>query len=621
LSFITELKRRNVFKVGVAYAIVAWLLIQITDIMAPALNLPGWTLTFIIYLVIIGFPLALFLAWAFELTPEGIKPTKTVEPAKSITQVTGQKLNYSIIALLSLAVVFLVVDNYVLTEDRSLDTEVRSETESHGEQQVIPTAVPERKKEVLSNSIAVLPFENLSPDPDNAYFAAGIHDTILNELARIGDLNVISRTAMLRYVNSTKTLAEIAEELNVETVMEGSVQYAEGRVLVTAQLIDPNTNAHLWSQNYDRAFAGIFALQAEIAANIAKALEARLLPAERAAIEKPMTGSPEAYSLYLRAVASVVDLGPFGFGISTDLHRYLDQAIAIDPDFARAYALKAVDYVSAIIRPAKLSDRLSRDDLEKLAIENAQRALDIDPDMGLAYDVLAQVHWFNWRAVPAEENFKKALALSPNDRDVLIDYAVFLLESGRAVEAIPVAEPLADTHPGIGHFILGEALLYAGDVDQAIPLMNKGNILVPVLPLSKLTLCSVEAGRGNEASALRHLRAAEGLWQDETAEPVYLAWAAYCYSRIGHADDVRRLFNRLEAMAGEYTVGAAAWAIAFLALGERESALMWLKRAAAQNGYDDSYAIVSELALNRIFQNPVLEQPEFVEIRKRLGPK
>ena len=619
-SFFSELKRRNVFKVGVAYAIVAWLLIQVLETVLPTFGAPNWVLQTLILIIILGLPLALIFAWAFELTPEGIKPTKSVEPDESITQVTGQKLNYSIIALLSLAVVFLVIDNYVLKEDRSQESGVRrKEAGAERDQQVITDVPQDKKKEVLSNSIAVLPFENLSPDPDNAYFAAGIHDTILNELAKIGDLNVISRTAMLRYANSAKTLAEIAEELNVETVMEGSVQYAEGRVLVTAQLIDPKTNAHLWSQNFDREFAGIFALQAEIAANIAKALEAKLLPAERAALEKPMTGSSEAYALYLRAVASVVDLGPFGFGISKDLHRYLDQAIVIDPDFARAYALKAVDYASAIIRPARLTDAVSRADLEKLALENAEHALSIDPNMGLAYDVIAQVHWFNWRSKKADENFIRALELSPNDKDVRIDYAIFL-QIDRISDALRVAEPLHAIDPGIGHFAQGIIYCFARDEEKARTFLSKASELIPNLTAPNLYLARVETITGNSSAALQQLRIIEGFWQNEPAEPSDLAVAAYLYSRIGRQDDAQRLFDRLRIMAADYTVSPGTWALANLAIGDQDNVLEWLDQAASLNGYDESFAIIHDVIVN-IYLDPRLDQPEFVEVRNRLGPK
>lgn len=613
-SFFTELKRRNVFKVAVAYAIVSWLLIQITDIVAPALHLPDWTLTFIVYLLIIGFPLALFLSWAFELTPEGIKVTSSQGPDKFHTHTTGQQLNYTIIGVLILAVIFLVVDNYMLEGDKHEETEVS------GEETPVRSEVGGVRSEVLPNSIAVLPFDNLSPDPDNAYFAAGIHDTILNELAKIGDINVISRTTMLRYAGSDKTIDEIADELNVETVMEGSVQYAEGRVLVTAQLIDPKTNAHLWSKNYDREFKGIFALQADIASNIAIALEAELLPAERANIEKPMTNSPEAYALYLRAVASVADLGPFGFGISKDLHRFLDQAIAIDPDFARAYALKAVDYVSAIIRPAKLSEQIDRAELERLAVENAQRALSIDPGMGLAYDVLAQVHWFNWQGTQAEEYFKKALALSPNDYDVRVDYAIFLAEFGRSRESIPIAEPLLNISPGFGHYVLGKMYWYVENYDKAMPLLREASALVPSFPFDTLELAISEAAMGNKSEALRNLRIVEGLWQDVAVEPAFLAMAAYTYSRIGRPEDAQRMVDRLDAMSAEYTVGPGSWALAYLAMGDEENALIKFNQAADLNGYDDSYSVTGEFSTTTDL-DPRLEQPEFVEVLNRLGPK
>lgn len=322
MSLFAELKRRNIFRVGVAYVIVAWLLIQVASILLPTFQAPEWVMRVFTLFVFLGFPLAIFLAWVYELTPEGIKAASSSGPDKYHTRTTGQQLNYTIITLLALAVVFLALDNYVLTGAEKESgvsklnaADVRSENAPVSKNATEKVIAGETRKERLSNSVAVLVFENLSANLDHAYFAAGIHDTILNELAKISDLNVIARTTMLRYANTDKSIAQIADELNVETVMEGSVQYAEGRVLVTAQLIDPKTDAHLWSANYDREFAGIFALQTEIASKIAAALEAKLLPAERADIETPMTSSPEAYALYLRAVTSVVDLGPFGFGI------------------------------------------------------------------------------------------------------------------------------------------------------------------------------------------------------------------------------------------------------------------------------------------------------------------
>ena len=228
-SFITELKRRNVFKVGVAYAIVAWLLIQVAATVLPTFNAPHWVLQTITFLIFLGFPLAVFFAWAYELTPEGIKATRSVIPAESITR----QLDFIIIGLLVLAVSFLVVDNYVLQGDGNQNTEVSTEDVGEERHEMVD-AVQDSETTVLPNSIAVLPFENLSPRQEDAYFAIGLHEEILNQLSKLGNMNVIARTTMRRYANTEKSMDEIARELNVETVMEGSVRYADGRVRVTA---------------------------------------------------------------------------------------------------------------------------------------------------------------------------------------------------------------------------------------------------------------------------------------------------------------------------------------------------------------------------------------------------
>ena len=272
-----ELKRRNVVKVAVAYAIVAWLLIQIIVSVEAPLNLPDWTDTFIIVLLAVGFVITLLVAWAYELTPEGIKKTKSAPLSETFSRVTGRKLDFIIIGLMAVAITFLLVDNYWLED--SLDSEMITGVAEP------PTPGEITELAILPNSVAVLPFENLSLNPEDAFFAAGIHEEILNQLVKLSALNVIARTSMMSYAGTDKGIPEIAAELNVETVMEGSVRYADGRVLVTAQLIDPNTNAHLWSDSYNREFADIFAIQADIAMNIANALEAEFSVTEQESIE------------------------------------------------------------------------------------------------------------------------------------------------------------------------------------------------------------------------------------------------------------------------------------------------------------------------------------------------
>ena len=262
---------------------------------------------------------------------------------------------------------------------------------------------------VLPNSVAVLPFENLSPDPNHAYFAAGIHEEILNHLVKLSALNVIAPTSMRQYANTEKSIPEIADELNVETVMGGSVRYAGGQIRITTQLNDGTTGAHLWSETYTRKFDDIFAIESDIAMNVANALEAEFSPEEQASIEKIPTQSPAAYGFYLRA--QVADGTTFDF--------LIDRAIAIDPDFARAYAAKAYRKTFDLIGAGGAGPDEAQES-ERIIRSNAQKALDLDPTLGTAQASLAVPLYVNWRGVEAERAFQKAVASSPNDVNVLL---------------------------------------------------------------------------------------------------------------------------------------------------------------------------------------------------------
>jgi len=336
VSFISELNRRNVFRVAVAYVVVAWLMIEVASVLGPALRLPDWTTTFVAFVLILGFPLALVLSWAYELTSDGMKKTESVPLTESITRTTGRKLDFVIIGVLVLAVGFMFVDNYLPQSGPFAGAEIDPaslQLMPAAPESPTPAAPEQPESPVLPNSVAVLPLQNLSPDPNNAYFAAGIHEEILNQLAKLSNLNVISRTSVVRYADSGMSIPQIAAELNVQTVMEGSVRYANNRVLVTMQLIDPETDAHLWSDSYNRDLADVFAIQADIAMNVANALRAEFSQAEQARIEAVPTDSPEAYAEYLRARAAVEYDTAFGL---------LDAAIRLDPEFALAYATKAL---------------------------------------------------------------------------------------------------------------------------------------------------------------------------------------------------------------------------------------------------------------------------------------
>ena len=251
-NFLTELKRRNVYKVGVAYLVVAWLLMQVATQIFPFLEIPNWAIRLVIVLLALGFPIALILAWAFELTPEGIKRTEDVDPNHSIARRTGRTLDFVIIGVLLLVIAVFAWQRF-------------------GPAQKTAAAVAEK-------SIAVLPFENLSDDKSNAYFAEGIQDEILTKLASIADLKVISRTSTAKYKSKPEDLKTVSQQLGVVSVLEGTVQRAGDKVRVNVQLIDARADTHLWAKTYDRDLKDVFAVESEVSQEIADALQARLSP-------------------------------------------------------------------------------------------------------------------------------------------------------------------------------------------------------------------------------------------------------------------------------------------------------------------------------------------------------
>jgi TolB-like protein len=261
MSLLAELKRRNVFRVGVAYGIVAWILIEVAHTAFPTLQLPDWTTTLVTVLLIMGFPVALVIAWAFELTPEGLKREKEVDPAESITHLTGRKLDFAIIGLLVIAVICFAVNEFVLE------------------------AEPEQASIVREKSIAVLAFDNISPDPEDALFAEGIHSEVLSQISKIRDLKVIAR--IIEPINGPPkerpTRAEISAALGVVNILEGSVHLDGNQVRIMAQLIEAESDAQLWTETYDRELtaANIFSIQSEIAKSVADAVRATLSPEEQ----------------------------------------------------------------------------------------------------------------------------------------------------------------------------------------------------------------------------------------------------------------------------------------------------------------------------------------------------
>src|SRR5204863_5993420 len=310
--FFAELKRRNVYKVAIAYGVVAWLLMQIASQIFPFFEIPNWTVRLVVLLLILGFPIALILAWAFELTPEGLKRTEAVD--REAPKPSRNRLwIHIVIVAAGLSVGLFFVGRYTAPKvTRSSDS--------------------------LAKSIAVLPFDNLSRDPDNAYFAEGIQEEILTRLAKIADLKVISRTSTQRYQSKPVNLAEIAKQLGVANILEGSVQKAGDQVRVNVQLLNAQTDFHLWADTYDRKLVDIFSVESEIARAIAEALQAKLSGGEQRALAVKPTNNPEAYDAYLRGLA--FDTRNYSALASPDVVAkaagFYERAVQLDPNFAIA---------------------------------------------------------------------------------------------------------------------------------------------------------------------------------------------------------------------------------------------------------------------------------------------
>ena len=326
-NFFAELKRRNVYKVAVAYGVVGWLVMQVAATIVPALHLPDSLTTAVVVVTLLGFPIALVIAWAFEMTPEGMKRTENVDPNEKLPQWSRRKFAGFVLVVALLAVGFLGLRLWRPAEVTATATKAT------------PLATPEPSAVAIpEKSIAVLPFENLSDEKANAYFAEGIQDEILTRLTKVGALKVISRTSTSHYASSPQNLPEVARQLGVANILEGSVQKAANAVHVNVQLIRAASDDHLWAESYDRKLDDIFGVEAEVAQSIASALKAQLAGAEQEALAQKPTNNSAAYDAYLRGLG---DLGNLAVDTENSLNaaaHSFAEAVRIDPQFALAWA-------------------------------------------------------------------------------------------------------------------------------------------------------------------------------------------------------------------------------------------------------------------------------------------
>jgi TolB-like protein/Tfp pilus assembly protein PilF len=422
-TLLNELSRRRVFRVAGIYGIVAWVVAEVADVIFPALQLPDWTVTFVIALLLLGFPVAMFFAWVFDIGPQGIERTEPL--AERAGGIPGME-RFAYLLMLGAAMAglaYLLLPGY------------------------FPGLGSSDPATVSKDSIAVLPFSNLSQDGSDDYFSDGMSEELLNLLARVPGLRVAARTSSFAYKNKEVDVRDVARELGVETVLEGSVRRSGDRVRITAQLIDAKTGYHLWSNTYDRQMEDIFVVQDDISAEIVKALQGKLSGEEtpeavvRAA---PPTENVEAYQLYLQARHQWKRRGQGPIERSIEL---LNQALALDPEFARAYSGLAAAYV---VLPGYSGESVAA--MNEKAAAAARQALARDPNLAEAHAVLAEIDSTEGRWADAEAGFFFATSLDPNDPSSRQWYSLLLRRTGRlqaALEQAQVALELDPTSPVI----------------------------------------------------------------------------------------------------------------------------------------------------------------------------
>jgi TolB-like protein len=459
MNLFAELQRRNVFRVGIAYLITAWLVMQVADVVLNNIAAPGWVFQVILLLLGIGFPLVLVFAWAYELTPGGLKREKDVDRSESMTSATGHKLNRAIIVVLLLAVGYFAADKFVLggrQDDPATEPAAAQPTATAAAGRAAENAKPEIVD--ARKSIVVLPFVNMSADPDQEYFSDGLSEELLNVLAKIKDLRVISRTSAFAFKGKEVSIPDIAARLDVSHVLEGSVRSAGDSVRITAQLIEVETDSHLWSEAYNRKLENIFEIQEEISSAIARELQVTL--GTGAAQERP-TDNLEAYQLFLRGRHHYQNRGQEEMSRAVET---LQRAVEMDPGFAEAWANLAA---ASAVQSYYLEE--GHEAYAEQAEQAALRAIGLDPGNGFAHAVLGLHHTrdLNWE--DAIRELQLAIELNPNESNSLLWIAITLSELGYIQEALAYLKQAETFDPVFSNLQNWLAMLYhcVGDHETA----------------------------------------------------------------------------------------------------------------------------------------------------------
>ena len=594
-GFFGELKRRNVYKVAVAYAIVGWLLVQIATQVFPFLDIPNWVVRLVIVLVAVGFPIALVVAWAFELTPEGIKRTEDVDALLAtnvgVTASTRQPRKHAWIFIVIIGAAFSIGLFFIGRYTGRNATPRQSEAATGS---------------VSQKSIAVLPFENLSEEKGNAFFAEGVQDEILTRLAKVADLKVISRTSTQRFKSAPGNLPEIAKQLGVVHILEGSVQKAADQVRVNVQLINALTDAHLWADTYDRKLTDIFAVESEIAKTIADTLQAKLSGAEKNAMSKKPTDNPEAYELYLQ--------GRFFWNKRTgpDLRKsidYFNQAIAKDPNYAQAYGALAQSWV---LLPAYNGGAPA--DCGPPAEAAARKALAIDSTSSDALVALAYYkELYDFDFAGAVKEFERVIQLNPNDSTAHHWFAGNVGNLGQSERELEEMKRALELDPLslVIQTNLGMAYLHNGRLDEAIAHFRKTIEMDGSFYFAQHSYGEALELQGKIPEAIAQYEKTAAL----TDDPIGLGLLGHIYGVAGRKDEARKILERLRALRAQRYTSGYSLALVCLGLGDRTEAINWLEQTYRDRDGNFLGAIRIDPWLT-----PLRDDPRFEALAEKIVP-
>ncbi len=586
-QFWQELKRRKVIRVIPVYAAASFVLLELVDIIAEPLRLPDWTINFVLVLLCIGFIISIILSWVYDVTPEGVQKTKPISKVpEQQKEVPAKTIGWKIATYVSVAIIVGLIIFHTVGE--------RKQTEDIME---------------LEKSIAVLPFEDMSPQKDQEYFCDGMAEEIINALTHVEGLKVIARTSAFAFKGKQKDIREIGNILNVETLLEGSIRKDGNQLRITAQLIKVDDGSHLWSEAYNRDLESVFAIQDEISLAIVDNLKVKLLGEEKTVIEKNPTDNLEAYDLYLKGRYFWNKRNEKGLKEAIE---YFSDAIEKDTNYALAYAGLADCYILV----AFYGYVSSKDDIQNYfqkGKDAASKALDIDKALAEANASLAFVklyHEWDWNG--ALKDFERAIQLNPSYETAHHWYSTYLSFFKRHDEAIAEVKHARELDPysPIINRAVGRRLYFARKYDQAIEESLEALNITPDFYLTHRDLGLIYLQKGMFSEAILEMQKAVRYSEENLTQKAYLG---YVYGVTGNQTKAQLILDTLIELSHKEYIPSLSIAIVYIGLGNNDNAISWLKKA-----YEEHSPGLMFLNASPIY-DPLHSDPRFIDLLKKMG--